>query len=117
MDVKRYDLMEDRHTMCSCKRVEDSEGDYVLYDDIKHLLTRPDPAEVERLIVDIINWAGDVATLSTESSKYYQAIDELDKARADLLKLVGGDPDNDPIAKRVHDTFEKISHTNWGQLK
>ena len=47
MDVKRYDLMEDRHTMCSCKRVEDSEGDYVLYDDIKHLLTRPDPAEVE----------------------------------------------------------------------
>jgi hypothetical protein len=33
------------------------------------------------------------------------------------LKLVGGDPDNDPIAKRVHDTFEKISHTNWGQLK
>ena len=50
--------------------------------------TRPDPAEVERLIVDIINWAGDVATLSTESSKYYQAIDELDKARSELLKLV-----------------------------
>jgi len=42
---------------------------------------------------------------------------DFEATRAELLKLAGGDPDNDPIAKRVHDTFEKISHTNWGQLK
>ena len=42
---------------------------------------------------------------------------DFEATRAELLKLAGGDPDNDPIAKRVHDTFEKISQTNWGQLK
>jgi hypothetical protein len=38
MDVKRYNGPD----------IEpDPEGAFVYYDDIKHLLTRPDPAEVE----------------------------------------------------------------------
>jgi hypothetical protein len=38
MDVKRYNGLD----------IEpDPEGAFVYYDDIKHLLTRPDPAEVE----------------------------------------------------------------------
>ena len=48
MDVKRYDWVtsyEDGHTHMELGRTAD--GNYVLYDDIKHLLTRPDPAEVE----------------------------------------------------------------------
>jgi len=67
MDVKRYHI----------EVLEEEYGKYVLYDDIKHLLTRPDPAEVERLVDVLIRIA-----------KSWSTDEDLNKARADLLKAI-----------------------------
>jgi len=67
---------------CDIQELED--GDYVLYDDIKHLLTRPDPAEVERLISTLIE-----AVKEMNYIPHKEWVERMDKARSDLLKLVG----------------------------
>jgi len=89
MDVKRYDLVGEYE--CDIQELED--GDYVLYDDIKHLLTRPDHAEVERLVDEIIRLSKlcEKALWSRTIEKSVEYELALDKARADLLKLVGGE--------------------------
>ena len=138
MDVKRYDLVGEYE--CDIQELED--GDYVLYDDIKHLLTRPDPMskeEAEILIKDLVDKAMEYRQTSTlinqdaltdaadkmvailtiprpdpaeverlidrliglireeeyaDSQGFFAKVtrleEQIDKARADLLKLVGG---------------------------
>ena len=83
MEIKRYrlsDLMTE---------------DYVRYDDIKHLLTRPDPAEVERLLDEFKNAVvyEQFALRDGSTNKPIKSVtDRLDKARSELLKLIyGGD--------------------------
>ena len=56
---------------------------------IKHLLTRPDPAEVERLVDELIWQAkrcGSAYTRNAEDRLEFN----VEQARSDLLKLVGG---------------------------
>jgi len=59
MDVKRYDQWIDPEFdhRCKCEQREAKWGRYVLYDDIKHLLTRPDPMskeEAEKLVDELL---------------------------------------------------------------
>ena len=82
MDVKRYDLVGEYE--CDIQELED--GDYVLYDDIKHLLTRPDPAEVERAIDELIG-----AACAYQREGVIDTHPRLKQARAELLKAIGGE--------------------------
>ena len=132
MDVKRYDQWIDPEFdhRCKCEQREAKWGRYVLYDDIKHLLTRPDPmskeeaeklvdelltddrpyewkslspayikiisaltgiprpdpAEVERLVNRLIT-----AAMQWGATEHTSRRVAMDRARADLLKLVGGE--------------------------
>jgi len=83
MDVKRYRL-SDLMTMAQFGYEE-----YVLYDDIKHLLTRPDPAEVERLVDEYVELIVDNTPVFTSDSRYIIK-NILQQYRAELLKLAGG---------------------------
>ena len=83
MDVKRYRL-SDLMTMAQFGYEE-----YVLYDDIKRLLTRPDPAEVERLVDEYVELIVDNTPVFTSDSRYIIK-NILQQYRADLLKLEGG---------------------------
>jgi hypothetical protein len=72
--------------VCEAKRAQCTHENCPL----KHLLTRPDPAEVERLLNEYDNaYLG----FQLERNQYAipEASDRLTKARADLLKLVGGE--------------------------
>jgi hypothetical protein len=54
---------------------------------------RPDPAEVVRLVDLIIQLSGSMVWFNARMMQkdYYQTSDDLKQARADLLKLVGGE--------------------------
>ena len=53
-------------------------------------IPRPDPAEVERLVDKVINLAGDLAVTSLNNPRHHVIYEKFDKARSELLKLVGG---------------------------
>ena len=84
MDVKRYMFMG----VDFIKERESPDGNIVFYEDIKHYIPRPDPAEVEKAI----------DKFEAAVNKYFfaklgqrpEAAQKVDKARTDLLKLVGG---------------------------
>jgi len=95
MDVKKYDvdlaikLSKAMHDMWV-----DSPHDIGIYlAQIVHEHTRPDPAEVERLVDEIIRLSKlcEKALWSRTIEKSVEYELALDKARADLLKLVGGE--------------------------
>jgi hypothetical protein len=86
MEIKTYD--EDGH-LCQDKKI----GKFVLYDDIKHLLTRPDLAEIERLVDKLLD-----ATHAFDRTYYFEDKDEvipkaeeMQQAKAALMKKIGGE--------------------------
>ena len=88
MDVKRYMFMG----VDFIKERESPDGNIVFYEDIKHYIPSPDPAEVERAIDKIIILSSDLMWFNVKmmEKEHYQTGAELNKARSELLKLVGG---------------------------
>ena len=92
MDVKRYDLGKDQEHVCDCDMMDWPDGEYVLYEDIeKHYIPRPDPAEVERLVDMLIIAAQEMGHAMAIEKVMRGHCSDLKQARADLLKLVGGE--------------------------
>jgi len=81
MDVKRYMFMG----VDFIKERESPDGNIVFYEDIKHYIPRPDPAEVERAIDVLIG-----AACAYQREGVIDTHPRLKQARAQLLKLVGG---------------------------
>jgi hypothetical protein len=68
---------------------ETADGEYVLYEDIKHLLTPP--AEVERLLEDLLSThTGMVRELLCNGLPQKATCEKFDKDKAALLRALGG---------------------------
>jgi hypothetical protein len=90
MDVKRYDVGTE---VAEYYMVVRALGKFVFYDDIKSYIPRPDPAEVERLVDELIEgckkWGYHIFQ-NQPTQEDVTLFDKISKAKADLLKLVGG---------------------------
>ncbi len=54
MDVKRYDLGKDQEHVCDCDMMDWPDGEFVMYEDIKHLREPMTTEEAERLVDRIV---------------------------------------------------------------